>query len=66
MTTPRYDDVMNVKLLLKEICQFLDMKDVDNSNVQVTFENINVFYVADLGTLSIGSMEGFCLQNFKI
>lgn len=32
---PKYDDVMNVKLLLKEICQFLDMPSVD-SNSQVT------------------------------
>jgi neurofibromin 1 len=31
---PKYDDVMNVKLLLKEICQFLDLPaSMDNSQV---------------------------------
>jgi len=32
---PKYDDVMNVKLLLKEICQFLDLPaSMDNSQVR--------------------------------
>jgi hypothetical protein len=30
---PKYDDVMNVKLLLKEICQFLDIANCENSNM---------------------------------
>lgn len=31
---PKYDDVMNVKLLLKEICQYLDMHDNSSSQVR--------------------------------
>lgn len=30
---PKYDDLMNVKLLLKEICQFLDMNNETSSQV---------------------------------
>jgi len=30
-TSSKYDDIMNVKLLLKEICLFLDMTNCENS-----------------------------------
>jgi neurofibromin 1 len=37
--TPKHDEVMNVKLLLKEICQFLDMPN-DSSNMVNQIRNL--------------------------
>ena len=31
---PKYDDVMNVKLLLKEICQYLDLHDSSSNQAR--------------------------------
>ncbi len=37
---PKYDDVMNVKLLLKEICQFLDMAPSETSSQVMQIRNL--------------------------
>lgn len=39
-TMPKYDDVMNVKLLLKEICQFLDMPTSSTTSTTSTLTGI--------------------------
>ncbi len=37
---PKYDDVMNVKLLLKEICQFLDLPAAETSGQVASIRNL--------------------------
>ena len=52
-TTSKHDEVMNVKLLLKEICQFLDMPN-DNSNMvnQIRSLTSKVLYALSVNNFS--------------
>ena len=56
VVTTNYDDLMNVKNLIKEICQILDMSSSDSTAAQV----------AQIKTLGSKVLNALSVNNFPI